>query len=1111
MQTRRKKFLNLLLSFSVFIDYIINNSSQSIYKRTNIYLYIGVFKDVVEWCLVVTTHEEVIICALTRQSMVQQQYQNQQLPFGITSPTPSPMNNTMSTSHTDTYLNLIPTRYLIPTDSIPMLSICGTDDGRIFMGGYDGCLYEMSYEGYVSNAKHENNQQYRHQRGGWYEDNEDDDDYEHQNYNTSIVNTLASGSKRALSSLVFGPSLPQNESRPRKCRKVNHTSLTPKIVSAFVPGFVMNAASYVLGGSNATSVGGPIVKLTLDNDRKTMYALTSKGFIHAFDLDSDAHSNGLNGSSSSSSSAPSPPKLACSVNVSKSVRKYLDCVAHGKMYVPSMGGTDGLIADIHFAGGGAAAQAGVGGMEGARSILKIADSEEMKRKQKQRNNAGTTNGGGGRRQNVNASRRLALSDGCLHPVSIDVVPPNESKHLTLVVISTSGLRYHLSVLPDGGTNRYGHGSTSPGRKFTLCHVRAPPPLSISSNDEITFDSVASNFATSTMNASGVTPSLQSRNGILTFETKNACYKNGATLLAMDCSKSVSRDSKGSTGDSILVMTPDYTSQDGGQSSNAATQMSFIDTDGSMEGKGLSEIVSQPTKSSDSSMSSLDATIMAGGHMWDIKVNTSNRLDHRSRSIMNLYNKSATPSDSILDSETVPPFVPSLTRGRKKDLSTAKGSSLQFTSFDAAKSMQEQRVGKSKEVVDNRGIAYTAFSMIGASILTKIFSKPMPIVKGGKVPMYQIVQAKACHTGFSDSALEKSKYGRRMSSNVASSVQSMRLHSSLLNPSITPLSDLSTEHLLNKSRRQGMITLNSGGLHFFSQQYPIDILRRILSETNFSNIGRNETISSFFENYNRVESIALCLAIAIDEQSTDQLSRTAIQAVMRNSTQPRMIPSPNSANGTSTISTEIHSESDPQGIEGFTFQPSALHDGLLAITSRLLRPIWCKPAIVVTEGKISKPRGRSQRPMMRPAKVELLLDQSTLDQIRKPLARLLILMKEFFHRAVDVVPGSTLKLENAMETDQVERKFDDDTTLMTSAIQFQTKRNTHKRDNKKMHHSDKELNSIAQLNEERNIHSIYRVVSRSIQLLTLITQLQRAHENPDLPEVDFGYLHGKYFS
>ena len=39
--------------------------------------------------------------------------------------------------------------------------------------------------------------------------------------------------------------------RPTKCRKVNHTSTTPQIASAFVPHFVINAACYMFGGSNS--------------------------------------------------------------------------------------------------------------------------------------------------------------------------------------------------------------------------------------------------------------------------------------------------------------------------------------------------------------------------------------------------------------------------------------------------------------------------------------------------------------------------------------------------------------------------------------------------------------------------------------------------------------------------------------------------------------------------------------------------------------------------------------------------------------------------------------------------------------------------------------------
>ena len=86
-----------------------------------------------EWVLVVTTPEEVQLCALAFESTVSDSALE-----GLG--TPDRANGGTRS------LRLIPTRFSIPTDSIPMLSVCGTDDGRIFLGGHDGCLYEMAYD-----------------------------------------------------------------------------------------------------------------------------------------------------------------------------------------------------------------------------------------------------------------------------------------------------------------------------------------------------------------------------------------------------------------------------------------------------------------------------------------------------------------------------------------------------------------------------------------------------------------------------------------------------------------------------------------------------------------------------------------------------------------------------------------------------------------------------------------------------------------------------------------------------------------------------------------------------------------------------------------------------
>lgn len=44
-------------------------------------------------------------------------------------------------------MNLLPKPlYTLPTDNTHFLTIQGTDNGRIFLGAKDGCLYEVVYQ-----------------------------------------------------------------------------------------------------------------------------------------------------------------------------------------------------------------------------------------------------------------------------------------------------------------------------------------------------------------------------------------------------------------------------------------------------------------------------------------------------------------------------------------------------------------------------------------------------------------------------------------------------------------------------------------------------------------------------------------------------------------------------------------------------------------------------------------------------------------------------------------------------------------------------------------------------------------------------------------------------
>ena len=94
------------------------------------------------------------------------------------------------------------------------------------------------------------------------------------------------------------------------------------------------------------------------------------------------------------------------------------------------------MANVSFPGGGSGAATGVGGMNGARNILKIADAEQQQRR------AGANDGA-----KVGVGRAKASGDSSmLHPISIHVVPRSESRSITLIAVTGGGLRLYLSAL-----------------------------------------------------------------------------------------------------------------------------------------------------------------------------------------------------------------------------------------------------------------------------------------------------------------------------------------------------------------------------------------------------------------------------------------------------------------------------------------------------------------------------------------------------------------------------------------------------------------------------------------------------------------------------------------
>ncbi len=108
----------------------------------------------------------------------------------------------------------------------------------------------------------------------------------------------------------------------------------------------------------------------------------------------------------------------------------------------------------------------------------------------------------------------------------------------------------------------------------------------------------------------------------------------------------------------------------------------------------------------------------------------------------------------------------------------------------------------------------------------------------------------------------------------------------------------------------------------------------------------------------------------------------------------------------------------------------------------------------------------------------------------------------------MVPESPMSLYTDKSSMNIDLSTDEAATsvnLLTKAMQLRAKALT--RDAGPQTLSDGDIMQIAKLTEERNIHSLYRLLSLAVQVLSLMTHLYRAHFTPELPDVEFGLLHG----
>ena len=1005
----------------------------------------------VEWCLVVTTKEEAMLCAIAKAT--------EKVDNG---------SNSNGSSSSSSPWTVVPTKFIIPSDWISFLCIASTKSGRIFLGGQDGNVYELDYDLLI---KQQQSQAYKsngsaivngtgsvRERLDRFYDGSDDvrcgsgtessstecPDVlvdKSLSINQSTTERMYQNGKRVLD-IVTGTDIQRQYQRqpPRKCRKLNHSQ--NGILHHLLPDFVTKVGSALFSGvgfdSSTTTAGGAITQMVVDDERDVLYTLSSpKGWICAMDLCPSQPADTNAGSS------PPAPVLTAVLDAPATARLYLEAVSRGRINPPHLSGSN--LGTLQFLGSGEAAQAGVGGMNGARNMLKLVEQAKMRSNIRGR---GSSGGRSGSRSSGNGSGPSLLT-----PVSIRVVPNRESTRITLVAVTSGGIRYYLSTLnpklmgvgPSTGQARKprSYNPWKPHSRFNLCHVKAPPPVIAddyyyqNGGNRNSRGSTAmpgsSSSSTPKFPPSGVAPTVSR-----SLRVDASCYLNGSFLLAFQPMGSVETNGTGATSstpsfdarnDVLIATTPDWakrlTVKHIRQDNNTIESSRFSPG-------GICEVVSRHLSQSNG---------VSGGRVWDIEP-----ASVAQSKVLYLALHSKTPNDSELRVGMVPVYIP-------------KPSSDQKRSKTLSSSSSKNSVGDSVSA-SNGSITSTGFKVFTNMLLGRHAEYGLdvqkPIIKSfQRIPSYRI-SLHSGSDGFSFTATDMIPQTKSRSIS-----RSPRLSPWLLRPDVAPLDPLALQHL--ERHESTFLALNSGGIHSYQSTSLLGKLSEVILASGM-NVRTDSRVTRFFENYGYEEGCAMCFMLAIQPGASQDLKEWAIRAAMQRAYRPKLVPHIN--NSQMNIQQSQPSKDGSWIPNGYNFELSALCKGLYLSMARLLRPIWYKPAVVVTEGKIVK---RGSTSTTTPTKVELLLDDDILQEVHQPLKALEEVIASVFKKATESIP---LKGGN------------------TSAV---------------LTHAEAE--DLAIRIEERNIHSVYRLLSRTTQLLSLLSCLRRAHSMPDLPEVEWGLLHG----
>ena len=1034
----------------------------------------GIFNNAVKWVVVVTTPEEILLCAF-----VEKEDATAADGFG---------------EHGT--LQLVATSFVIPTDGVSMYAVASTRDGRIFVGGANGSLYEVSYDYNIPDSSSFGSEDLS------YEDDASDEENE-----ASWTSTLISGSKRLLSDFLWKSSAAPKTKRRKTCTKVNLNQQS--FMATILPSFLQRL---VLTGTSGSTTGdtSPILDMVVDESRGVLHTLSAMGALSTFALNDP--------SADTKTKVPVVLSSLTSINLVNTSKSYLESLSRHVMYSSSK--------DYIFAGGAASALSGLGGQgacsssrspstESARTLLKLAlDSSPGP-------------------SNDPLKRHSSDLQGILVPSRCFVVPPSTSESIYLVVVTQAGLRFYLS-LPDNsggilsGSNSFKTMSHIWSRR-QLCHIRCPPP----SVNLFLPPHTLTEFPTSERHQQYLCDEEGVAPGILKIDNKplfssfaNGSFRRGDSEDGSTVSGSSPFvhvvASYFDTNDEILLL-----GLNGNDIVPSFSEIAGTASDGLLA--TLPDLAFRKVEVQDNLMNSS----IGGSGVGVISPSISMPV----QALSSVNTKKSAGFNEIV-SCPLPKSIPSVMRdhsGKRLNPECAllPGGKICHIAGTSYQTNSKLWVLANHSVTPALKSPEWIRSLVNLPSCSSVVARREASI-GSK---YQMAPLGEWRRGFllKDHPLLRSK-------SCSEFVGSFNFSKAIpLSPFVNQFHKFLFENTVSSKQipKSQIFVLNSGGIHILRPVTILELFASLLtilpfpdSPTSVRKSPAGRTFLKFITAYGQDEVCAMSLAVAIATSSSVELMErgrkmaltfggrpgyrapgmasqiTASEALLISPLQSECISDSCSSTERSGSITSFHS--------------SSLQKGLIKLLGRLLRPVWLKPLVVVVSPDLLKRATRKThkarkgvKKLPKPSIVEFLLDcNTTFEQVYRPLKSLEKVMLELFRHSIETVPGSS-PAESGTEAMNVDETMLEPAAPHLGYLSYTMVSSDHHRrqlalrgDNIGMAGPPTDMNATARFLEESSIHNIYRLLSRTTQLLALWKLLHQLGQRNSvgLGEVEWGLLH-----